>query len=188
MIFHRENESHEKQNVYLENETLIFERSLNPGRATINETFRCMPVREGHLSCEKKKEGRKDRWTCKKHLKNLCTWRCKRTGSVRLRDLRTWKMDTLTRQGGGGKGRATRVYRESTNHGTRNKSASDIRGIARCVRKVSTTTQDHPVLENSKRVPSFPPGIINNRAVVTPTREDSRPSMSSNLLNVQIPI
>lgn len=112
----RTNLTRNKRFVYLENETLIFERSLNPGRATINETFRCMPVREGHLSCEKKKEGRKDRWTCKKHLKNLCTWRCKRTGSVRLRDLRTWKMDTLTRQGGGGKGRATRVYREETKH------------------------------------------------------------------------
>lgn len=49
------------------------------------------------------------------------------------------------------------------------KSRNKSEGSARCEKE--STMQDHPQLENSKRVPSFPPGIINNRVPWSHPRE-----------------
>lgn len=65
-----------------------------------------------------------------------------------------------------------KLRHESTNQRTR-ETYSWYKQPGHCEKE--STEQDHPVLENSKRVSSFSAGIINNRAVVTPTRKDSRP-------------
>lgn len=81
----------------LEYKTLILERSLNPSRLRINETFRCSF--EKRICHAKKKVGGEGRTGGRaRNISRIYALDVVNERAVQLCDLRTWKMNTLTRR------------------------------------------------------------------------------------------